>query len=123
MFRWIAHLAATTALLLPCASVAQAFMGNCLLEVDHQVYLDGPCNIEMEGEGSFTIGVGEAEGSKYFAYVNLDSDASGVAVGYWNGAQAESHAHEELGNLFRHGGCWINDRAKVRAWRFGTRPR
>ena len=66
----------------------------------------------MDGDGSFTIGVGETSRSDYFAYVLIDPDAPGVASATWNGVEAESHAHEQLGNLHRQGGCWVNERAR-----------
>ena len=94
---------------------ARAFMGRCLLQVDHRAYLNGPCNIEMLGEGSFSIGTGENR-SRYFAYVLVDR-ATGRASGSWNGPSAASHAHEELGELTRQGACWVNARARVCAVR------
>ncbi len=109
-------------ILLVKAPVAYAFMGECSLEVYGRTYINGSCNIEMMGGGDFTIGAGEPRRSEYFAYVFLDRDAPGTARGYWNGTRASSHAHDELGRLSRHGGCWINDRAKVCAWKAGTRP-
>jgi len=111
------------ALLLSGVTASEAFTGDCLLDVDGQTYLDGPCNIEMDRDGSFSIGAAESTRSEYFAFVDLDPDTKGVAAARWNGVGATSHADESLGNLFRHQGCWINDRAKVCAWRSGTRPR
>lgn len=101
------------------------FMGDCLLEVDRRAYLDGPCKIEMkQGENLIVFGVGETErSSKYVAYVFLEPDTPGVARRYWNGVEAASHAHDELGPLSKDGECWVNDRAKVCAWRLGTRPK
>ena len=122
MLRLTTRLVTTAAVLLLPISAAQAFVGNCLLEVDGRTYLDGPCEIGMGRDGSFTIGIGNPR-SDYFAYVNLDSDAPRVAKGYWNSRAENTHAHDDLGHLSRHGGCWVNDRAKVCAWKFGTRPR
>ena len=121
MLRLTTRLVTTAAAFLVSATAVQAFMGDCLLEVDRRIYLDGPCDIGMNRDGSFTIGVGNRR-SDYFAYVDLDPDAPGVARGYWNGAAESTHAHDDLGHLSRHGGCWINDKAKVCAWKFGTRP-
>ena len=84
---------------------------RCFLEVGGRVYLDGICNYESLGGGSFSIGTGDPP-SKYFAYVEIDTSA-GVARGYWNGTAGASHAHEDLGSL----PYWVNDRAKVYASR------
>ena len=48
----------------------------------------------------------------YFATVQLNKDA-GTAAGFWNGKEAESHAHDDLGTLTRKGACWSNSRAAV----------
>src|SRR5262245_22587010 len=105
------------------SSSAHAFQGECMLEVDGVSYLNGSCNIELERDGSFSIGTGDLASSEYFAYVFLSAEAPDIGEGMWNGEEATSHAHEPLGNLARRGGCWVNDRAKVCAWRKGTRPR
>ena len=86
--------------------------GKCYLQVDGKVYIDNPCNIELEHGGSFSIGTDDPK-SRYFAYVEL---YDGKATGSWNGVDAESHAHDPLGDLTRHGACWTNNRAKVCAW-------
>jgi hypothetical protein len=90
--------------------------GRCLIAVEGHTYLKGGCNISMEAGGSFKVGVGEESRSKYFAYVMLDTDP-GNGHGYWNGVEAEDHAHKDLGLLKRKGACWSNARAKVCAWR------
>jgi hypothetical protein len=102
-----------------CASAA-AFEGECLIEVGSRSYLDGACNIEMSADGSFSVGAGDLSRSEFFAYVSL-TPTSGIASGYWNGPEAESHAHYELGTLRREGACWANGNARVCAWRPGTR--
>ena len=94
---------------------AAAFYGRCTLIVDGRTFLNGRCNIDMQPDGSFSIGVAETNPSRYFAYVNLQSD--GTALGSWNGVDAESHAGESLGTLTRKGACWFNSRAKVCAVR------
>jgi len=95
---------------------AVAFEGKCLLEVDGTHYLDGPCNIDLGADGSFSIGAGETTRSKYFAYVNIEPGTE-RGLGYWNGPQAEDRAHTDLGGLVRNGGCWVNETARVCAWR------
>jgi hypothetical protein len=92
---------------------AQASTGQCTLKVDGKTYLNGTCNIEVESGGSFTVGVGDdaATASKWFAYVELDAEHPGTAVGQWNGKLPESRAHDDLGTLTRRGACWVNSRA------------
>ena len=90
--------------------------GRCLIAVKGHVYLKGDCNISIETGGSFKVGVGEQSRSKHFAYIVLDPEP-GKGRGYWNGVEAEDHAHEDLGSLKRKGACWSNSHAKVCAWR------
>lgn len=90
--------------------------GKCLLKVDGRIYLNAICNIELSADGSFSIGTGEYARSKYFAAVTVEP-GTGRATGVWNGAAAESHAHDDLGTLTRRGACWRNERATVCAWR------
>ena len=90
--------------------------GRCLIAVDGGTQLNGRCNIEIRADGSFTVGVGDKSRSKYFAYVDLDGGTD-LAHGYWNGIEAESHAHEDLGMLKKNGACWQNARARICAWR------
>jgi len=115
--RWMILTVASMAL--PAA--AEASPGSCFLGVDGHVYLDGPCNIDSYKDGSFSIGAGEKMRSRYFAYVNIDPDTK-KADASWNGVAGENHAHDPLGTLTRTGGCWNNARAKVCAWKPGSRP-
>ncbi|KLK94144.1 hypothetical protein AA309_05450 [Microvirga vignae] len=93
------------------------FKGKCRLEVDGRIYMDSRCSITRGAQdGSFSIGTGETAREKYFAFVQVDPE-TGMGSGYWNGVEAESHAHEDLGTLVRKGACWVNDRARVCAWR------
>lgn len=94
--------------------------GECLISVRGRTYRDGPCRITLYPGGGFQAGGGR--GGEYFATVDIDA-ASGGAQAFWNGAEAESHAHDPLGDVVRQGGCWVNAKARVCAWRPGTRPR
>jgi hypothetical protein len=106
--------------LLGAMSSALAFKGECVLQVKGASYLDGPCDIIMEKDGSFQVTT--VKGRLYFAYVNLEGD--GTANGSWNGTiPGATHAHDNLGTLTRQGGCWTNDQARICAWKPGTRPR
>lgn len=93
----------------------QAFPGKCLLAVDGKTYLNGICSIAMSGDGSFSIADRRIK-SGHFAYVSVDR-ANGRAQGYWNGVEAERHAHDDLGFLTKQGACWTNDRARICAYR------
>lgn len=99
------------AALLAGTGAASARMGGCTLQVDGRTYLDGPCNIDVQDGGSFSIGTGRTDRSRFFAYVALDPD--GTAQGHWNGTGGGSHAHDGLGQLRRQGACWVNGRARV----------
>ena len=95
---------------------ADAKMGRCLLQVDRNIYLNGPCEVQFDAldKRSFTIGVGEKNRTKYFAYVNMDSDG---AHGFWNESPENSHAETSLGMLKRNGACWENKTARVCAYK------
>lgn len=116
------HLGRKTALAGICLLVwgaiapAEAFPGRCLLTVDGKTYLKGICRIDVSADGSFSIAAGLRLKSRHFAYVSLDG-TSGKAQGYWNGVEAEKHAHDDLGTLTKQGGCWTNERARICAFR------
>ena len=95
---------------------AGAFIAHCQLQVDGKTYLNGPCPINLERGGGFSIGVEDAKPGKYFAYVTIDR-SSGAGEGWWNGQEGATRAQAPLGTLIREGRCWINTRAKVCASR------
>ena len=110
------------ALLALNTAASEAFTGECLLEVDGKTYIDGPCNIEMDQDGSFSIGAGGTQPSKYFARATRYKDSPRFAGGVWNGVEAASEAHDRLGDMSGGGGCWVNERASICAWQPGQRP-
>ena len=113
MNRISVFLCAVAAGLMP--ALAQAKMGRCLLQVEQKTYLDGPCEIGInDKQGSFTIGVSDTHPSKYFAYINMESDG---AHGLWNETPDSNHAESSLGILKRHGACWENATTRVCAYR------
>jgi hypothetical protein len=96
-------------------AVASVVEGTCLLEVAGKAIIDGPCEIDLESDGSFQIRAYHSGEVSYFAYVFLDGGDK--ATGYWNGERGAGHAHSPLGTLTRAGACWQNGDAKVCAWR------
>ena len=100
-----------TLLVLPSLS---AEISRCVLQVDGRGCIDGPCEFEGMPSGGFTIGVSDRVPMPYFAYISIDG---GVARGFWNEERGAGHAHSPLGALRRAGACWINERARVCAFR------
>ena len=97
------------------ATPAYAKPGHCLLQVGGKTYLQGPCEVtNNDHHGSFAIGVGETHRSKYFAYVNMEDDG---AHGSWNATPDSNRADTELGKLRRDGACWVNETARVCAYK------
>lgn len=92
---------------------AQARPAKCLLQVEGQTYIDGPCDFAPldSGDGSFQI---TGESGKHFAYVYVEG--GGKASAHWNGILGEIRAHDPLGKLTRDGACWANANAKLCAW-------
>ena len=81
---------------------------RCVLEVDGQSYIDGPCEYSPSDSGDFQISAKD-----YFAYIYPSYKP---VLGYWNGTPGTTHAHDPLGELTKNGACWVNDRAKVCAY-------
>lgn len=110
---------ALVALLAPATALpAAAFpISKCVIEVEGTAYLDGPCNYEEESDGSFQIGVGApGVASKYFAYL-VTGFQGAPAQGYWNSVDAADKAFEDLGVMTQDGACWVNDTARLCAFR------
>lgn len=105
----------TGSVLLPTLANARTFDGKCLLEVQQQKYLNGPCEVSMESDGGFTIGASETKPITYFAIVEVTGKDQGE--GFWNEERGATHAHTSLGALTRQGACWQNAQAKVCAWK------
>lgn len=93
--------------------------GECLISVRAHTYRVGHCLITLYLGGGFQAGGGR--GGEYFATVDIDA-ASGGAQAFWNGLEAESHAHNPLGDVVRQGGCWVDANGRICAWWLGTRP-
>ena len=95
------------------SGAAMAAPGRCLLVVEGKTYLNGPCPIDVQPDGSFSVGTGPKP--SFFAYVIVDEP--GVATGSWNEDRGSTHAHTDLGKLRRNDACWTNEKAIVCAWR------
>ena len=101
------------------ASIAAQRPALCKLVVKGKTYIDGRCNFEDFGAGSFAIGVLRddqpipAEGF-YFAYVDVHGN---TAEAKWNEDPRDMHADAPLGTLTRNGACWENAIAQICARR------
>ena len=94
---------------------AELLRAKCVLEIDGETYIEGPCPVVMEDDGSFTLGAdGKSQVSGYFAMVIVNGPDTASA--YWNEAPGSSHAQGELGEVHRDGACWSNARARLCAW-------
>ncbi|WP_332689928.1 hypothetical protein [Devosia sp.] len=96
-------------LLVACAPAGAAEISRCVLQVGGVTYIDGPCDYSAFNGANFQI-----SGKDYFAYVYPSNEP---VMGYWNGDPQATHAHDPLGELHRDGACWLNDQAKVCAYR------
>lgn len=96
---------------------AQAFWAKCLLQVDGKRLLNGRCNVEIDPDGSFTIGVGDTRKTRttFFAYANvIDGDRNKIE-GRFNSGPQSYHAENDLGTLTydSKSECWINKLGKI----------
>ncbi|MCL3881910.1 hypothetical protein [Marivita sp. GX14005] len=86
----------------------------CVLEVEGQSYIDGPCNFRFlsGNDGSFQITQPDGDS---FAYVYIEG--ANTASAHWNGGGGIPRAHNPLGKLKRDGACWVNENARICATR------
>ena len=98
------------------AAGAFAAPGKCLLVVKNKTYINGPCNIDRDADGSFRINVGDQkQASPYFVYANA-LDGGNLSIS-WNEDPQSTHAHTSLGETWkRSGSCWNSKTAKVCTW-------
>jgi hypothetical protein len=89
--------------------------GRCMLQIHGTNRINGRCLYRIETDGSFYIREAGRRGDDfYFAYVNKTS--ANTASASWSGSRASSHAHDELGDVTRHGACWTNRMARLCLW-------
>lgn len=87
---------------------------TCLLIVDGQTIIDGPCDYwPISDDGTFQIS--SLDGS-VFAQLSRDARPD-LGIGYWNETPGASHAHTTIGDLKREGACWVNTASRICAWR------
>lgn len=98
--RWLSLLTAIAGLMMPFS--AEAEIVQCLIQVDGQTYVDGPCTVRKNGE---IISVGEGRDDKYSAHIN----AKGLS--FWN--SGGTRVNVPLGELAQSGPCWNNARTKI----------
>jgi len=104
------------------AAIAAQRPALCKLVVKGKTYINGRCNFEDFGDGSFAIGVlGDDQpipaGGFYFAYVDVHGN---TAEAKWNEDPTDLHADAPLGTLTRNGACWENAIAQICAWRLAA---
>ena len=97
------------------AAIAAQRPALCKLVVKGKTYINGRCNFEDFGDGSFAIGVLRDDrripvGGFYFAYVDVHGN---TAEAKWNEDRRDSHANAPLGTLIRNGACWENAIAQI----------
>lgn len=89
--------------------------GKCLLRVDGVNYIDGPCDIDIVSNG-FGPGTFQITGPNGLgAFVEVYKKDHGQVT--WLIEKGEGYSNGSQGLLRRDGGCWINDEAKICAWK------
>lgn len=89
---------------------AAAEPASCVLEVEGQPYIKGPCSFELlsSDDGSFKI---MSTSSDYFAYVYVKGENRATA--HWNETAGVNRAHTPLGTLQRDEACWVSDTVRI----------
>ena len=111
-------------------------LGRCLLEVDGEARVSGPCAFIRDDNGGFMFngprqvyeGVDYTDrqfpmgiSNDYFAYVKHDADDIDEATGQgwyasWNEDTNSKYAQAYLGAVKRDGDCYSNARTKICLW-------
>jgi hypothetical protein len=81
---------------------------RCVFQVKGHTYINGPCNVTKDPDGSLQFSSSE---SNYFGSVNASE--RGGPHGYWNGEEAASHGQNSLGAITHVADCWINRNARI----------
>jgi hypothetical protein len=109
--------ACVAAFALFCAGPAFAKASDCLLEVDGQRYIDGPCQFVAHPGGSFELFTLRGAGVEYAAEV--ERVEPGKAMGFWNARTGDARPVVPLGVLSSSAACWTNARVRICAWKWG----
>lgn len=104
-------LAALTCAFVMAASAGQARPATCYLEVGGGVYLDGDCDFQDLGDGSFTIRP-PASAKQGNIFGTMIIQGKGQGEGFLSGVPGIS----SLGIVTRDGACWRNTYAELCAW-------
>lgn len=89
-------------------AASPALASRCLLVVDDETKLSGPCQIDR---GTMSLTVGGGRGLTYFAVIQTDTGEA-----FWNEERGAGHAHTPLGSVSRTGACWLGRRTRICAW-------
>jgi len=84
-----------------------ALAAKCLIVVDDQTKLSGPCQVH---NGMINVTVG-ATPNTYFAVLPYQGGEA-----FWNEERGINHAHSPLGEVTKSGACWLGRRVRVCAW-------
>lgn len=90
---------------------AEAKPAGCSLVIAKREVFSGTCDFDSHGDGTGSFMLTSPTG--HFVSVNI---YDGEALGYWNGYEKASHAHDDLGTLERDAmdkACWSNGYARV----------
>ena len=112
--------------------------GRCLLEVEGETLVSGPCAYTMLGDGSFQFhgsrqvhaGIDYPDihcspcaiSTDYFVYVQNYEEEVDPATGttwyaHFNGDKRATHADAYLGPVDQRGACFTNARTKICLWK------
>jgi hypothetical protein len=106
------YIVTALAVVLSSGEASAENISACSLIVDGKQYINGPCDFDPLGDGSFKI-----MKAPWFAYVNLRADQRNTADGSWNENPESNHAESQLGVLVHRAECWSNERAVICAKR------
>ncbi|RVH97624.1 DUF3768 domain-containing protein [Sinorhizobium meliloti] len=81
---------------------------SCLLQVNGKRVIEGPCSWEPYGSDGTDF---QMTANGFFALLFIAGTDN--AIGYWNETANSGHAHAELGQLSKSGGCWVNDNVRM----------
>lgn len=103
------------------SSAASAKPATCLLVVDGEFYMNGPCEFSAEEGGDFMTTTKSDDGKSEWSASMFIEDGIGIMA--WNGDGEEgqrmspsSHLHTIEHEMKRDRACWANRTALLCAW-------